>query len=349
MRTARGPETSAAPARPGRGAGIRLRRRAAIGLLSAGVISWAGWLGWRAERATDHVLSAILLTTELVGLLGVVLTAACLVRSGAGPAPMTAAGADRSDEFRRRHASATGCPTDAVTRASVAAALRRVWRRDRTPQERAGDLVLLEGVRRGVAVLVVCAALLLGISPVGRPPALAVAALLGGLAATSVATWILSGGALRPGDRLAWSFAAAGLSVGGGEDDTTSAVPLRWVGVVGAVVALNVAIALRGVSDRWTHGLAPMARDERTATMVLALVLVVAALWTMRSLAPPAVGDRLPRGLEERSARRTALAAAALAGLVGLAAGVATQTVDAGSPAPERAVVQPVAGRDGEP
>jgi hypothetical protein len=320
-----------------------------VGLLGLGVVSWATWLGWRAERATDHLLSTALLATELVGLLGVVLTAACLVRGAASVDVPEPAGADRPDGFRRRHAAATGCPTEAVTRSSVAAALGQVWRRDRSLGARAGDLVLLEGLRRGAAVLIVCAALLLGVSPVGRPPATAVAALLVGVAATSIAIWVLSGRTLRPGDRLAWSFAAVGLSVGGGEDDATSAVPLRWVGVVGAVIALNVAIALRGVSDRWTHGLAPMARDERTATMALALLLVVAALWTMRTLAPPAAGDRLPRGLEERSARRTALAAAALAGLIGLAAGVTTRTVDASSTTPDPAVVRPAAAGDGEP
>ena len=94
---------------------------------------------------------------------------------------------------------------------------------------------------------------------------------------------LLAGGHIRPGDRLRWSFASIGLTVGPSE--RSDAMPVRWAGVMGSIVVLNLAVALRGLSDRWTHGLPPMADADRVVAMSAALLLIVG--WP-GDAAPPA-------------------------------------------------------------
>ena len=127
-----------------------------------------------------------------------------------------------------------------------------------------------------------------------------------GLVLTSVGSMLLAGGQIRPGDRLRWSFASIGLTVGPSE--RSAAMPVRWAGVMGSIVVLNLAVALRGLSDRWTHGLPPMADADRVVAMSAALLLIVGCLATLRNLQPPEQGHgQTSRRREERSARHTAL------------------------------------------
>ena len=107
-------------------------------------------------------------------------------------------------------------------------------------------------------------------------------------------------------------------------------MPVRWAGVIGSIVVLNLAVALRGLSDRWTHGLPPMADADRVVAMSAALLLIVGGLATLRHLQPPEPGRcHMSRRLEERSARQSALGATAIAGLLGLLAGILPGSVDA--------------------
>ena len=72
---------------------------------------------------------------------------------------------------------------------------------------------------------------------------------------------------------------------------------------------LNLAVALRGMSDRWTHGLPPMADDDRVMAMVFAMTIALGSFYTLITTpAPKLDNDHLvARRLEERTARQSAL------------------------------------------
>jgi hypothetical protein len=235
--------------------------------------------------------------------------------------------ADRTDRYARTVLAACGTPADRLDGGAIRAAARELYdARDLRAGVRA--LTLLDGPRRAAAVLVVAAALLLGAAPIDSPPASVVVLLAAGVAGTSIATWWMSGRAVRPGDRLVWSYASIGQALSRGGD----VVAAQWAGVVASIIAVNVSISLRGVSDRWTHGLAAMDPDARVTTMVVGLVLVAGGFVCLTVLAPPEPSpDSVPRRLEERSARRTALGATLAVAIVGLVAGVLTGTVEAES------------------
>ena len=101
---------------------------------------------------------------------------------------------------------------------------------------------------------------------------------------------------------------------------------------------MNVAVALRGMSDRWTHGLPPMTDDERIVSMGWATLIVLGGLYALRTIPTPQLGNShlVARRLEERTARQSALGAAVCLGLVGLLAGVLPGSVDAGADDPLR-------------
>ena len=89
------------------------------------------------------------------------------------------------------------------------------------------------------------------------------------------------------------------------------------------MVALNLAVSLRGLSDRWTHGLGAMAHDERVLTMAAAAWMVGWGFVALRSLPQPELGDYgATRRLEESSTRRLALGATLAVATVGLVAGI---------------------------
>ena len=129
--------------------------------------------------------------------------------------------------------------------------------------------VLTDGPRRLLVVGSLTLAMVLGVAPIPVPPLWAIACGIASMVLMSCAHVLLGGGRIRFGDRIRWSSAALGEVCSG--VDLDGVAPRRWVGTVAAVVVLNLAIALRGMSDRWTHGLAPMEADDRHITLLIAI------------------------------------------------------------------------------
>ena len=189
--------------------------------------------------------------------------------------------------------------------------------------------VLIEGPRRLILVATLTAALVFGIAPMPMPPTAAIAAALVGAAAMSCAHVAMGRGRIHVGDRTRWAYCALGEVLS--PADHEGLAPRRWVGTIATVVVVNLALALRGTSDRWTHGLSPMSSDDRLITMLLAVGVVAGALFTLRTMAAPSFPDAhlVSRRLEERTARQSALGGAVCFGLIGLLAGVLPGSVDA--------------------
>jgi hypothetical protein len=172
------------------------------------------------------------------------------------------------------------------------------------------------------------------------PPLWALIAVVAGSACVSMSHVLGSQGSIRLGDRTRWSFASLGEVFSAADRDDVA--PRRWVGTVATVVVLNLAIALRGMSDRWTHGLPPMSDAERMISMSWASVVVVAGLYALRTIPTPKLGNAhlVARRLEERTARQSALGAAVCVGLIGLLAGVLPGNIDTADHDPVR--IEPV-------
>ena len=66
----------------------------------------------------------------------------------------------------------------------------------------------------------------------------------------------MSDGRIRIGDRVRWTYSTLGEVVA--REDLDGVAPRSWVGTVATIVLVNIAVALRGMSDRWTHGLPHM-------------------------------------------------------------------------------------------
>jgi hypothetical protein len=137
----------------------------------------------------------------------------------------------------------------------------------------------------------------------------------------AVGHWLLSGGAVRPGVRLRWSMASVGAGLGDGVSRT--GLPIRWTATMATMIVLNLAVALRGLSDRWTHGLPPMPHDERVAAMLTAWWLVMVGFAALRTMVQPSLGFYgATRRLEETSTRRLALGTTLAVAVVGFVAGL---------------------------
>jgi hypothetical protein len=182
-------------------------------------------------------------------------------------------------------------------------------------------VVAVEGIRRLVFVGVLVAVLLSGRFPFEMPEWTMLATLVVAQVLVSSGHWMLSGGVLWPGIRLRWSMASVGAGFGDGTSRT--GLPIRWTATLATMVVLNLAVSLRGVSDRWTHGLGPMPHDERVVAMVVAAGLVMVGFVAMRILVRPSLGFYGPtRRLEETSTRRLAIGATLAVALFGFVAGV---------------------------
>jgi hypothetical protein len=182
-------------------------------------------------------------------------------------------------------------------------------------------LVAIEGIRRVIFVGLLVAVLLTGRFPFELPAWWILAALVAAQVLFAVGHWLLSGGSLRPGMRLRWSMASVGAGLGDGASRT--GLPIRWTATMATMIVLNLAVALRGVSDRWTHGLGPMVRDERVVAMVLSWWLVFVGFAALRTLAQPSLGFYgATRRLEETSTRRLALGTTLAVAALGFVAGV---------------------------
>jgi hypothetical protein len=179
----------------------------------------------------------------------------------------------------------------------------------------------VEGARRMASVALLVVVLLTGRFPFPMPPAPFLATLVAALLILSFGHWLLSGGALRPGTRALWSMRSVGAGIGDGRSRT--GLPIRWSTTMATIIAVNLAMALRGFSDRWTHGLGVLTQDQRTLTMVAAWWTVGLGLLALRTLPQPiAVDDHGAHRLEEVSTRRMALGGTFTVAVLGCAAGM---------------------------
>jgi hypothetical protein len=303
-----------------------------------GVIGWSAWLAWRVLASQPTVLGVGVLVLEVAAMLvSVALTAALWSvpsRSDAlrgGPGGRSAVlpdvladllGLDELVTVGAHGADDTG----EVARARRGLGLLDPRRSTATGTRRqlgviAWALVAVEGIRRMLFVALLVAVLLSGRLPFTMPGWSILAVLVAAQCCFAVGHWLLSGGALRPGVRLRWSMASVGAGLGDGTSRT--GLPIRWTSTLATMVVLNLAVALRGVSDRWTHGLTPMPHDERVAAMVLAWWLVAVGFASLRVLAKPSLGFYgATRRLEETSTRRLALGTTLAVAVVGFVAGV---------------------------
>ena len=98
---------------------------------------------------------------------------------------------------------------------------------------------------------------------------------------------------------------------------------MPWVTTMATMVVLNLAVALRGLSDRWTHGLGPMSHDGRATAMSIAIGFVFLGVLGLRTLPRPELGFYgATRRLEETSARRLALGCTIAIAVFGFVVGV---------------------------
>jgi len=143
-----------------------------------------------------------------------------------------------------------------------------------------------------------------------------------GLASLSIGHGLLSGGYVRPLARSVWSMASIGAGLGDGI--SRSGLPIRWAMTMATLLVLNISVALRGMSDRWTHGLGPMNDDARVVSMSVALGLVAIGGLAMRRMPQPDLGHYgATRRLEETSVRHLAIGLTLAVAVIGFVAGLA--------------------------
>jgi hypothetical protein len=322
--TTRGPQLSSA------------RRRVGIAIGLVGICGWSGWIVWRVATLALHPIPIAALLIEVSGAAIGAVVACALAYVGR---PRTTFEDDRRDPWRYAFAVA-----DRVERTraadlhrevrSAANAARRGGKRTRA--DMAMGCVLVDGPRRLVMVVVAVLGLLIGVSPMPVPALPALASLAIGVGGLSLATVVLSEGRIALGDRLRWTYGSIGeLLI---REDLDGVAPRRWVGTVGTIVVVNLAVALRGMSDRWTHGLPTMPNDMRVVAMVYAMTLVAGSLFTLVTTAAPQLDNAhlVSRRLEERTARQSALGGALCVGLIGLLAGILPGCIDPGDDHPRR-------------
>lgn len=317
---------AAAAARRGR------HRRVGAAGLGVALVAGAIWLTWRGEQLGTDPIPIALFVLDAVGVGAGLLIGVGLLASSQPTAVPALDGPDLVGPMRFHAvvAASTGrrAPGDLRLHARVELGNAR-WR----PSRRLGALAVLAAVsdpiRRAAQILLITISLLRGVGPYPVPPLWSALAFLVGVAAVSSAHVALSGGRIRTGDRLRNSYAAMGDLLR--STDRDGLLLRRWVYVVGAAVLPCLAVGLRGTSDRWTHGFAPMGRDERMVLIVVAMALAGGALLTLRSMSAPVQPDShlVSRHLEERTARQSALGGAVCVGLVGLVAGILPGSVDA--------------------
>ena len=314
----------------------RARRASVAGLVGAGTALLLVWLAWRIVTLDAHPVPVVSLLIELSGWTGGIAVAVGLARSTSTP-PRSVRHPDDTYRYAAAVADCVGRTRNTQLHRDLRAAVERVTdRAAHGPADRAMIGVLVDGPRRIALVATLCVALLFGVAPLERPPLWALAALGAGTALLATSHVVGSGGRIRFGDRTRWSFAALGEVLS--PADRVDQAPRRWVGTVGSIVVLNLAIGLRGMSDRWTHGLPAMTDDDRLVAMVWAGTLVLGGLYTLRTIPTPMLGNAhlVSRRLEERTARQSALGAAVCLGLVGLLAGILPGSVEPGAGDPAR-------------
>jgi hypothetical protein len=304
------------------------RLSAGLLLLALGVCGSLVWLVWRVATLELHPVPVLALLLELggAGIGAVVALALARVETR-----RTVHASERHDTRRYGFAVA-----DLVGRTRAedlhrdVRSLARAWRHPggRDLADLAVACVVIEGPRRLALVAIAVFGLLVGVSPIPAPSLAALAALAAGVGGLSLAAVVLSNGRIGVADRLRWSYSSLGEIVV--RDDIEGVAPRRWVGTVATIVVINLAVALRGMSDRWTHGLPVMGNEARIVAMVFAMTIVVGALCTLLTTPAPDLDNAhlVSRRLEERTARQSALGGAICVGLIGLLAGVLPGCVD---------------------
>ena len=306
------------------------RRRIGIAFMAVGACGWLGWIAWRVMTLALNPIPILALGIEIGGAaIGVVVAFALanVVR------PRATFEDDRRDPWRYAFAVA-----DRVERTraedlrrevrSAAGAARRSGKKTRA--DVAIGCVLIDGPRRLAMIVVAVLGLLIGVSPMPVPTVSALASLAIGVCGLTAAIVVLSQGRIAVGDRLRWTYGSIGeLLI---RDDVEGVAPRRWMGTVGTIVVVNLALALRGMSDRWTHGLPTMENEMRIVAMVYAMTLVLGSLYTLVTTTAPQLDNAhlVSRRLEERTARQSALGGALCVGLIGLLAGILPGCVDPG-------------------
>jgi hypothetical protein len=308
-------------------------------LAVAALVAWLVWLGWRVSSPMNGIVGFAVLLLE-VGAFAVALVISCALWR----APATGATGAQRRESRRADVALP--ETMAVALALAADDLRSTtvgaddtgevaWARrglgslrpsalfgvDRPSlRQVAWSVVAVEGMRRMLSVVAVVVVLFSGRSPFEVPPFEILALLVGSQLALTLGHYLLSDGLIRPGARLRWSMASVGAGFGDGTSRT--GLPIRWTSTLASMVVLNIVVSLRGLSDRWTHGLGAMAHGERVMAMAAAAWLVGWGFVALRALAQPELGYYgATRRLEETSTRRLALGATLTVAAVGLIVG----------------------------
>jgi len=321
----------------------RARSRFGVLLLTAAVLTSVLWLYWRTIHLGWHPVEVIFFAAEVASLVSGLLVGIGIARA---EQPRTVFENHPRESFRYAFAVAdlVGRTRSSDVRVDLVAAYRRLRSSDAGLPDLAIAAVLTDGPRRLATVAAVTYGLLLGVAPMPMPPTWALALGLGSLALMSSAHVVLGGGRIRIGDRVRWSSAALGEVCSGA--DREGLAPRRWVGTVAVVVVVDLAVALRGMSDRWTHGLTPMGADERQLTMLIAIGIVIGSLFTLRTTAAPQLANShlVSRHIEERTARQSALGGAVLIGTIGLLAGILPGSVDAAHDDPAR--IEVISDRD---
>ena len=293
-----------------------------VGLTAVAVASTGVWFAWRLTHLGLNVVGVTFFLAEVAGLIGGVAVASGLAAANRGRDTFVSEPRD-SHWYAHAVADLVGrTRADDLhhsVRTTVRSAPRWQWR---DSADAAVVAVLLDGPRRLLMIAAVVVGLMFGVAPFARPAWWAIVALVVGMASLSAAHVTLGRARIRVGDRTRWTYGAIGEVVG--RNDVDGVAPRRWVGAIAAVVVVSVAVALRGMSDRWTHGLPAMDDDERAVLFVIGAALILGALFTIQTTPRPTQVDAhlVSRHLEERTARQTVLAAAIVLATVGLVAGL---------------------------
>ena len=298
-------------------------------LCAAGLASWAAWLIWRLASGIPGPVGVVVFLLEVLAVSVAAVITVALWSAQPGRPPRGAdyptvvsavLGVTAVEPDLRHGGDDTG--EVALAKRGLQALDPRLGRVVllRSPAESAWNLVAIEGVRRMAFVVALVIVLLSGHGPIDTPPWEMVGALLAGLLSIAIGHWLLSGGLIRPGARLRWSMASIGAGLGDGRSRT--GLPIRWATTMATIVVLNLAVSLRGLSDRWTHGLGPMPHDQRVIVMMVSWWLVAVGFVALRTLERPSLGlYGATRRLEELSTRRLALGATFAVAMVGFVAG----------------------------
>ncbi len=309
-------------------------------LAVASLVAWLVWLGWRVSSPMNGVVGFVVFLLEVAAF-----TAATVVSIALWHAPATSATSAQRRASRRGDVALPETMAVALALTPASGGVRSkvgsddtgevAWARqgigslhpavlfgaDRPSlRQVAWSVVAVEGMRRMLSVVVVVVVLFTGRSPFEVPPYEILALLVASQLALTLGHYLLSDGLIRPGARLRWSMASVGAGFGDGTSRT--GLPIRWTSTLATMVVLNIVVSLRGLSDRWTHGLGAMAHGERVMAMAAAAWLVGWGFVALRALAQPELGYYgATRRLEETSTRRLALGATLTVATIGLIAG----------------------------